>query len=828
MFAITSLDLVPSKYKVFRNLFTTQKGLKIKMLHTDGHGSYTNHEMQAILANDGTLHKIRSPYVPEQNAIAERRIRTVVEMARTLLLHSCVPMVCWEDAVLHANYVRNRVSTCAIKGKTPYEVFWGRKPSLEHLKPFGCLVFVLIHKELRDGKFDATSLPGVVIGVSDNHSGYKILMMGDRSVKIARDVRFYEDIFPFRKTPMGELQWMNPSDCPQPHNAETGRFIDPFVSTSQNSAQIDADLASLYAKSGTFVNSSSSTKIGKSLHCAAEGVEDELVLSSFLESRESIVNGMILSTPEFSINDAIMGPDREKWEEAFKMEYGAIMKTGTFVCITPDAKLKMDNGTLKVHKTRPILTVKRNDTGEIARYKVRLVVQGYSMREGVDYEETFSPCARLISVRSMIGLATNMKWDVFHSDVPNAYLNGKCPRLVLVRLPLMWNEVMGYEIGKNGDAVIMANSLYGAPDAGRNWNRTFTSVFIQEGYQQCVKEPCIFTKGIFPNIAIFTIWVDDSFATGGDTKEIERMHNVLRDRFNVKVLGRVSFALGIAFKWSDEGVHMNQTAYIERIIQKYNLQDARPSSIPLHKDLKLTSKDCPSDPVVKKEMSLKPYRSAIGSLLYVALGTRPDIAYAVCALARFSHNPGEIHWTAVKNVIRYLSYTKDRSLHFCYPKSNMDCDSLVPHGWSDASHNDHDDGRSTLGFVICIGNCPISWKSKVSSVCPQSAFESEWLALHSATRELSWLRDIYTHIFGGITIPSILRTDNKACTERLDDRICESNKHFRPKYFLVVTMVKDQVIRVVKIASAENCADIFTKALSNPVFGTHVAALSIY
>jgi hypothetical protein len=142
-------------------------------------------------------------------------------------------MMSWEDAVLHANYVQNCVSTCAIKGKTPYEVFWGRKPSLEDLKPFGCLVFILIHKELRDGKFDATSLPGIVIGVSDNHSGYKILMMGDRSVKIARDVQFYEDIFPFHKTPMGELQWMNPSDCPQPHNAETGQFIDPFVSTCE-------------------------------------------------------------------------------------------------------------------------------------------------------------------------------------------------------------------------------------------------------------------------------------------------------------------------------------------------------------------------------------------------------------------------------------------------------------------------------------------------------------------------------------------------------------------------------------------------------------------
>lgn len=118
-------------------------------------------------------------------------------MARTLLLHSCVPIACWEDAVLHANNVRNQVATHALKAKTPYEMFWDTKPNLEWLKPCGCLVYVLIHKELQDGKFDATSLPGVVIGISDHHNGYKVLMMGDQSVKIACNVQFYEDIFPF-------------------------------------------------------------------------------------------------------------------------------------------------------------------------------------------------------------------------------------------------------------------------------------------------------------------------------------------------------------------------------------------------------------------------------------------------------------------------------------------------------------------------------------------------------------------------------------------------------------------------------------------------------
>jgi len=146
-----------------------------------------------------------------------------------------------------------------------------------------------------------------------------------------------------------------------------------------------------------------------------------------------------------------------------------------------------------------------------------------------------------------------MHWDVIHSDVPNACLNGICPRLILVTLPKMWNEIMGTDLGADGaPVIIMANSLYGTPDAGHNWNCTFASFFLSQGYTQCIKEPCVFTKGSFPLVSSFTTWVDNSFATGGDVDEIEQIHNVLKE--HVKVLGHISFALGIAFQWSENGV----------------------------------------------------------------------------------------------------------------------------------------------------------------------------------------------------------------------------------------------------------------------------------
>jgi len=113
MFGIVTLDQIPAKYFIVRNILSTQRGVNIKKLRTDGHGSYTSNEMKKTLVADGTIHIIRSPYCPNQNAIAELRVQTIVEMARTMLIHSCLPAYVWEDAVLHANYIRNRVSTRA-------------------------------------------------------------------------------------------------------------------------------------------------------------------------------------------------------------------------------------------------------------------------------------------------------------------------------------------------------------------------------------------------------------------------------------------------------------------------------------------------------------------------------------------------------------------------------------------------------------------------------------------------------------------------------------------------------------------------------------------
>ena len=186
------------------------------------------------------------------------------------------------------------------------------------------------------------------------------------------------------------------------------------------------------------------------------------------------------------------------------------------------------------------------------------------MQQGVNYDMSFAPCPWMQSIRLIIAMAVRNKWIVNHGDVPNAYLNGRSQKLFLEQLPPYWEDFIGDSIGKVGDPVICVKSLYGSPDAGRNWNNCQHEIFMKNGYSQCTKEPCIYFKRSDCRIAIFTIWVDDNLITGSDQMEIDRMTRELKRVFDIKMLRRLSFALGIQFNWLDHGVTMTQTAYSSR------------------------------------------------------------------------------------------------------------------------------------------------------------------------------------------------------------------------------------------------------------------------
>lgn len=817
---LTSLDQVHVAYVKVRNIISTQLNRKIKKFVCDGYSTYVSTQMSKTLEDDGTLLKVRSPYCPEQNGLAERRGRTSIEMARTLMAQSGVPANCWEDALSHGNYVRNRVPTRALPGITPFEKFWGRKPDLQYLRPFGCLAIALIHDAERSAKFDAVTLPGVFLGFSDKHSAYKILVLADRSIKISRDVQCYENVFPYRRNPAINLQELNPIKYGPAHDDMESLQNDPFHDFSEQTHHVAAPEP--IAGDETY-----------QVHKAA-GVDldadSDFNFTNLIEGWA--LSAMDVGTPEDvvipkSVKEAMAGPKRDKWMESLRTEYNAMVKHNTFAPLSDIARELHAKGELKVHGTRVVFTVKRNDRGEIARFKARLVVQGFTMQDGIDYDSTFSPVARLNSVRMLAALACAHNLEMLHTDVPNAYLNGKTTKLVLVRLPELWNTMIGPDLGPDGSPVIMVGSVYGTPDAGRNWNTCIHEFFIAEGYLQCSKEPCLYTKGKLPEGTLIGMWVDDNYIVSGDTIERARLLNEMERKFSVKNLGQISFSLGIHFTWSDAGLYMTQTAYVGKIVEKFRMEECHPLYVPMQKGMKPTAKMSPQSEEEKAKMSDVPYKSAIGSLLYLAICTRPDIIYAVSALARYSQNPGMEHWMLVKHVIRYVRFTKGHGLF--YKRHAGVIKELTSEGFADAAYNDSECARSTTGYiVVLLGLYSISWRSKLTTLTALSTMESELVALHSLVREVAWMRLVLREISSLSLPPTTIHCDNNPVVQQTrQPRVTEKNKHINPKFFYVLDLIRDNSVIVVKIGTDDQIADILTKSLANPRFAKMRSSLGV-
>ena len=892
LYGVKSLTETIEKYKIMKMIFSTHLSKKIKTFICDGHGTYDCMEFEKVLQQDGTMIKIRAPYEPRQNAVAERRIRTLFEMARTLLLDAGIPQIYWEDAIMHANFIRNRVPTKILKGMTPFEKFWGRKPDVKWLRPFGSLCYVLIPDGLRKRKFDAKAEPAVVLGMSSKHSAYKILMLGSRKIKISKDVRFYENIFPFRSSikeiPFSTIDYDRKSErsnfpeltaetfnvgnqlekkgsevvvTPVELQADSDRTTNASNTTAQNtSSSILEGLGMTNIPSSEvprmgeictsfdfdkemndLVNNEKNPNIGGDvgIHSQEENVEKEdnddgshtppvdftfprvsarsnkgvnnKIGHDYLMSLRT--NNSTFEEDPKTLKKALKCPDKEEWIKGAKREFGTLNKLKTFAPITPELLREVETGEYKVHKTKSLATKKRDGDGKLIRHKVRTVVQGCTMTKGVEYDETFSPTARLSSVRLVTALAAQKCWNIEHLDVPNAYVQGDIDRTIITTVPEGWNEIIGSELGPDGSPCVLKKALYGTPHAGRLWNKVIHNFITNVlKFKRTVGEPSVYYKhGKGGSRIVLVLYVDDIIITGDDCDEKSKIIQTLIDQWDIQSQGPLKFALGISFEQNEGIIRMHQKAFIDKIMTVYKMKNCKGSNVPMQPGWRPSMEDSAKSDDAKKEMAKIPYREAVGSLLYLALGTRPDIMYPVAALARYCQCPGRAHWTALKKIIQYLKQTRNNSLN--YSKGQP----LVLDAYSDSSYNDDPDkGKSTCSYIVRLAGSVIAWKSKLSKGVPQSVMEAEIIATNLCARELMWSQYLLKEVLGEKEINNgiIYCDNNPAISHTKDHKVSDRSKHIRPKYFYVRELVDKKEISVVYVKSSENLADIGTKALN--------------
>nr|CCA27625.1 putative polyprotein [Albugo laibachii Nc14] len=343
--------------------------------------------------------------------------------------------------------------------------------------------------------------------------------------------------------------------------------------------------------------------------------------------------------------DAIESPEAESWKKAIADELKALKEKKTW-------KMQKKEDNQKVIGTKWVFTIKRNEHGEIQRYNARLVAFGYRQTYGVDYEETYSPVANMNSIRVFLSVCCQEGFLVHQYDVNTAFLNGHPEGEVFIY------PQRGVE-GKQNQICKLNRSLYGLKQSAATWLNTISEVFTYMGFSQCRSDSCIFIRQQGNSIIYITLYVDDMLVVATTTEEIEDMHTKLSNRFKMKDLVNARFVLGIEVSYKREArkLKINQESSIRRMVERFNQEKAKSITNPCLQGqflLKMEQED--------SRMKNRPFRSLVGSLLYISTGTRPDIAFSVCQLSRHLEKPSEEHWNAAICILRYLKTTASNGI----------------------------------------------------------------------------------------------------------------------------------------------------------------------
>ena len=350
-----------------------------------------------------------------------------------------------------------------------------------------------------------------------------------------------------------------------------------------------------------------------------------------------------------------------------------------------------------------VFKTKRDSQGNIERYKARLVAERFTQKEGIDYKKTFSPVSSKDSFRTIMALVAHFDLELHQMDVKTAFLNGDIEETIYMKQP----EGLASE-ETNKLVCKLKKSIYGLKQASRQWYLKFHQVVLSFGFEVNTVEDCVYHKFSGSRFIFLVLYVDDILLASSDVELLRETKKFLSNKFEMKDLGEASFVLGIQIhRDRSRGIlGLSQKGYIEKVLQRFGMQNCKPHDTPVSKGDKFSLKQCPRNDFESKFMQNIPYASAVGSLMYAQVCTRPDLAYIVGMLGRYQSNPGREHWVAAKRVFRYLQNTKDYML--TYRRS----DKLEIIGFSDSDFAGCQDSRkSTSGYVFLLAGGAISWKS---------------------------------------------------------------------------------------------------------------------
>jgi hypothetical protein len=770
VYTIKSKDQVYDCFVGYINEIENLTGKTIKKLRCDNGKEYLNTNIYRLAREKGISINACPPYVHELNGTAERYNRSIMDISRCLLAEAKVHRKFWPEIVCAAAYLKNRTLANTKEKKTPYEILFGKKPSIKYLRLYGSRVFVRKPEQKRNSKWDRKAELGILLGY--NEVGYRVLV--NNRIIVARHIDILEE----------DVKCI-------------GLENDENDNDSRNMNSRDSEMQNEIIRNETEEKSETTNEN------ACKGIEQEKALElrrsnrerklpcrfddSYIYNNYIYVNYCCADSPN-SFEEAMNSNESECWKEAMNKEMESLYKSSTWKLVEkPESKNILD--------VKWVYTKKSSK-----KYKARLVVRGFQQREVLD--DIYSPVAKMQTLKILLSYCCKKSFIIEQMDVETAFLNGKISSDVYIK------QAKGYEDGSNR-VCKLNKALYGLRESPRAWYDCFDVFLRKLDFRRSEYDYCLYFMKDGDDVIYLILFVDDLLICSRNKRKIQHIKGLLSNKFRMKDMGEVNNYLGINIEYDyKKGIMtLSQKNYIESLAGKYNIKDSKLYNTPMEVNLKL-------EPVQESYEDTR-YRSLIGALLYISSGTRPDISYSVNYLSRFQNCHNVTHFKYALRILKYLYLSKDFKLIYNKDETSEILDCFVDADWA----GDNVDRKSTSGYVIRLFGNTIFWKSKKQSSVTKSSTFAEYVALSEAVSEIKIVRDLLKTFDVEISKPIKIYEDNSGALDiARHGNFTKNSKYIEVHYHFVNECYANRIIDIVKVDSNNNMADIFTKSLCKDKF----------
>lgn len=796
----TFLYFLKEKWQVFKTFVDfkaqveNETECKIKCIRSDNGGEFVSTIFNEFCTGNGIQRQLTCSYTPEQNGVAERANRTIVEKSKCMLFDADLDEKLWAEACNTAAYLMNRTPRVRLHNKTPYEVWTGHKPDVADLRIFGSKVTVHEPKQKRK-KWSAKSREMIFIGYDDQKKGFRCYDSATNQVIVSRDVKFFETL--------SSTVMMNPpsSTDDTEENEGSQQITEPTSMNEEPGERDDEEDEPNTDLDNTVINNQIDITVED--ESSDDSKDGEYRTRARIDSpstpRQSgrtkkqvrpfqIAHFALLAEEPSNVREAYASSESGKWKAAMTEELTAHEQNNTWTLT------KLPAGRKPI-KTKWVFKVKLDGNNAPHRYKARLVARGYAQKAGIDYDETYSPVVRHGTIRYLMATAVNRGMKIFQMDAITAFLQGELTEEIYVDQP------EGFHDGT--DRVCRLNrAIYGLKQAGRVWNQKLDAYMIKIGFKSSKCDPCVYIR----ESLVVAVYVDDFLIFYTNVSELDELRKQLHTHFRMKDIGMARSCLGININQGTNFIELDQSNYTQAVLERFNMMQCKPKGSPSELNLKLTKQMVDETNAIVGEV---PYQEAVGCLLYLANATRPDISYATSDVSRFNSMHSEVHWTAVKRILRYLRGTIGYKLRFSKQASEPTrayCDA----DWA----SDIDDRKSRSGIVVILAGGAISWESKKQSVVAMSSAEAEYISLSSTVKELLWLRQLSEEVTGTSSCAKIHCDNESAIKLAQNAGYRPRTKHIDIRLHHIRDQLKAGTIEIEHIPTGKQIADSLTKAVT--------------